>query len=147
MAFRIGDRVRFKQGVSAGANYRGLIGTITGAPRTGMTDERIVMCNLGMTKSLTSALGYSSWRSQRERRRVLAALSHSARRASGWALAEAERAAWRYSLDCSRTQPDAKAANVLRLAKAGQTRATIAADLGIGVASVDRILAEARATA
>jgi DNA invertase Pin-like site-specific DNA recombinase len=52
-----------------------------------------------------------------------------------------------YSLDCSRTQPDAKAANVLRLAKAGQTRTTIAADLGIGVASVDRILAEARATA
>jgi hypothetical protein len=88
MAFRIGDRVRFKQGVSAGANYRGLIGTITGAPRTGMTDERIVMCNLGMTKSLTSALGYSSWRSQRERRRVLAALSHSARRASGWARAD-----------------------------------------------------------
>jgi hypothetical protein len=41
MAFRVGDRVRFKQGVSAGANYRGLIGTITGTPRTGMTDERI----------------------------------------------------------------------------------------------------------
>jgi hypothetical protein len=41
MAFKVGDRVRFKQGVSAGANYRGLIGTITGTPRTGMTDERI----------------------------------------------------------------------------------------------------------
>jgi hypothetical protein len=41
MAFKVGDRVRFKQGVSAGANYRGMIGTITGTPRTGMTDERI----------------------------------------------------------------------------------------------------------
>ena len=41
MAFKVGDRVRFKQGVSAGANYRGLIGTITGTPVTGMTDERI----------------------------------------------------------------------------------------------------------
>jgi DNA invertase Pin-like site-specific DNA recombinase len=40
----------------------------------------------------------------------------------------------------------AKAADVLRLAKAGHTRDTIAADLGIGVASVYRILAEARAT-
>ena len=40
----------------------------------------------------------------------------------------------------------AKAADVLRLAKAGQTRDTIAAELGIGVASVYRILAEARAT-
>ena len=39
-----------------------------------------------------------------------------------------------------------KAAGVLRMAKAGQTRDTIAADLGIGVASVYRILAEARAT-
>ena len=41
MAFQLGDRVRFKQGVSAGANYRGLIGIITGTPVTGMTDERI----------------------------------------------------------------------------------------------------------
>jgi DNA invertase Pin-like site-specific DNA recombinase len=40
----------------------------------------------------------------------------------------------------------AKAADVLRLAKAGRTRHTIATDLGIGVASVYRILAEARAT-
>ena len=40
----------------------------------------------------------------------------------------------------------AKAADVLRLAKAGRTRDTIAADLGIGVASMYRILAEARAT-
>jgi DNA invertase Pin-like site-specific DNA recombinase len=39
----------------------------------------------------------------------------------------------------------AKSADVLRLAKAGQSRHAIAADLGIGVASVYRILAEARA--
>ena len=39
----------------------------------------------------------------------------------------------------------AKAADVLRMAGAGQTRDAIAADLGIGVASVYRILAEARA--
>jgi DNA invertase Pin-like site-specific DNA recombinase len=39
----------------------------------------------------------------------------------------------------------AKAADVLRMARAGQTRDAIAADLGIGVASVYRILAEARA--
>ena len=38
----------------------------------------------------------------------------------------------------------AKAADMLRMAKAGQTRDTIATDLGIGVASVYRILAEAR---
>jgi hypothetical protein len=40
----------------------------------------------------------------------------------------------------------AKAADVLRLAKAAQTRDTIAADLGFGVVSLDRILGEARAT-
>ena len=39
----------------------------------------------------------------------------------------------------------AKTADVLRMARAGQTRDAIAADLGIGVASVYRILAEARA--
>ena len=39
----------------------------------------------------------------------------------------------------------AKAADVLRMVGAGQTRDAIAADLGIGVASVYRILAEARA--
>ena len=38
----------------------------------------------------------------------------------------------------------AKAADVLRLADAGQTRDAIAAEVGIGVASVYRILAEAR---
>jgi DNA invertase Pin-like site-specific DNA recombinase len=40
----------------------------------------------------------------------------------------------------------AKAADVLRLVKAGRTREAIAADLGIGIASVYRILASARAT-
>jgi DNA invertase Pin-like site-specific DNA recombinase len=40
----------------------------------------------------------------------------------------------------------AKATDVLRLAKAGRTRDAIAADLGIGVASVYLILADARAT-
>jgi DNA invertase Pin-like site-specific DNA recombinase len=40
----------------------------------------------------------------------------------------------------------AKAADVLRLAEAGETRNMIAAELGIGVASVYRILASARAT-
>ncbi len=39
----------------------------------------------------------------------------------------------------------AKASDVLRLAKAGWTREAIAADLGIGVASVYRVLAAARA--
>jgi DNA invertase Pin-like site-specific DNA recombinase len=39
----------------------------------------------------------------------------------------------------------AKAVDVLRLAEAGETREAIAADLGIGVASVYRILVEARA--
>jgi DNA invertase Pin-like site-specific DNA recombinase len=38
----------------------------------------------------------------------------------------------------------AKAADVLRMAGAGQTRDAIAADLGIGVASVYRILAGGR---
>jgi uncharacterized protein (DUF433 family) len=36
--------------------------------------------------------------------------------------------------------------DVLRMAAAGQTRDAIAADFGIGVASVYRILAEARAS-
>jgi DNA invertase Pin-like site-specific DNA recombinase len=39
----------------------------------------------------------------------------------------------------------AKAGDVLRLATAGRTREAIAADLGIGIASVYRILAVARA--
>jgi Helix-turn-helix domain of resolvase len=38
----------------------------------------------------------------------------------------------------------AEAGDVLRLAKAGEAREAIAADLGIGVASVYRVLAEAR---